>query len=102
MQAMLLQRLGVTKSLRSPYDHIMMHLHDLMKGDAAYQRDCPQQTVAFAPGSTWVCFSDQTSHAVMSGQHMLEQTLHLPVSAMRDAAKAPLAVLESLWQQRLA
>jgi hypothetical protein len=100
-QAATLHRLGVTKSLRSPYDHIMMHLHDLMKADLDYQRNCPQQTVPFAPGSTWVCFSDQTSHAVMSGQFMLEQTLHPAVSVMQAPAKAPLAVLEALWQRPL-
>ena len=91
----------MTKSLRSPYDHIMMHLHDLMKADLDYQRECPQQRVAFAPGCTWVCFSDQASHAVMSGQFMLEQTLHPAVAVMQDAGKAPLAVLEALWQSRL-
>ncbi len=40
----------------------------------------------FPPGSVWVCFSDQTSHAVMSGQFMLEQTFFLPVK--RDGATA--------------
>ena len=100
-QAQAQHRIGVTKSLRSPYDHIMMHLHDLMKADLDYQRSCPQQTVAFAAGCTWVCFSDQTSHAVMSGQFMLEQTLHPAVAVMQDASKAPLSVLESLWQRPL-
>ena len=100
-QALALHRLGVTKSLRSPYDHIMMHLHDLMKADLDYQRNCPQQTVPFAPGSTWVCFSDQTSHAVMSGQFMLEQTLHPAVAVMQAPDKAPISVLEALWRRPL-
>ncbi|MCJ0762283.1 Kdo hydroxylase family protein [Variovorax terrae] len=91
-----LERLHVTKSLRSEYDHLMLYLHDLMKADLDYQRDCPQQTVAFPAGSTWVCFSDQTSHAVMSGQFMMEQTLHLPVAAMREPGCSPLACLERL------
>ena len=94
-QARLLAALHVTKSLRSRYDHTMMHLHDLMKADAAYQHDCPQQIVPFAAGATWVCFSDQTSHAVMSGQFMLEQTAQLPVAAMTAPGKSPLAVLQS-------
>ena len=79
----------------------MLQLHDLMKADLDYQRDCPQQTVPFAAGSTWVCFSDQTSHAVMSGQFMLEQTLHPAVAVMQRPDAAPLAVLERLWQARL-
>jgi hypothetical protein len=97
----LLQALRVTKSRRTHYDHLMLGLHDAMKADLAYQRDCVQQTLAFAPGSAWVCFSDQTSHAVMSGQHMLEQTFFLPPEAMRHPEHAPLAVLERLTGRRL-
>jgi hypothetical protein len=99
--ASLLQALHITKQRRTRYDHVMLHLHDAMKADLAYQRDCAQQTVPFAPGSVWVCFSDQTSHAVMSGQHMLEQTFFLPVAAMRHAEHAPLSVLERLTGARL-
>lgn len=95
-QASVLKTLHVTKSLRSEYDHLMLQLHDGMKADLDYQRDAPQQTVPFAAGSVWVCFSDQTSHAVMSGQHMLEQTLHLPATRQYDPSASPLAVLERL------
>jgi len=95
-QARLLQKLGITKSLRSEYDHLMLQLHDGMKGDAAYQQDAPQQTMAFAAGSAWVCFSDQTPHAVMGGQFMLEQTLHLPPEAQYNPASSPLAILTRL------
>lgn len=102
LKAAALHRLHVTKSRRSAYDHVMLHLHDLMKADLAYQRDCPQQTVPFAAGCTWVCFSDQTSHAVMGGQFMLEQTLHPAVAVMQQPGKSPLSVLEGLWQTRLA
>jgi hypothetical protein len=99
--ASLLHALRITKQRRTRYDHLMLHLHDAMKADLAYQRECAQQTVPFAPGSVWVCFSDQTSHAVMSGQHMLEQTFFLPVAAMRHAEHAPLSVLERLTGVRL-
>lgn len=101
-QARLLKTLHVTKALRSEYDHLMLQLHDGMKADLAYQRDAPQQTVPFAAGSVWVCFSDQTSHAVMSGQHMLEQTLHLPVGRMYNPSASPLAVLAHLTGRPLA
>jgi hypothetical protein len=95
-QAKLLQSLHITKSLRSEYDHLMLQMHDRMKADEAYQRDCPQQTVAFPSGSTWVCFSDHTVHAAMSGQHMLEQTFHLPVERQYAPAASPLAILTRL------
>jgi hypothetical protein len=77
--AWLLEKMRITKSRRTPYDHLMLGLHDAMKADLSYQRDCAQELVAFQPGSTWICFSDQASHAVLSGQFMLEQTFFLPV-----------------------
>lgn len=95
-QASLLHKLGVTKSLRSEYDHLMLQLHDRMKRDDAYQRDAPQVRVAFAPGSSWICFSDHTLHAAMSGQYMLEQTWHLPVAMQADPAASPLGILTRL------
>ena len=95
-QARALQALHVTKSLRSEYDHLMLQLHDGMKRDMAYQQNSPQETVPFPAGSVWVCFSDQTSHAVMSGQYMLEQTLHLPAGHAYDKAASPLAILQRL------
>lgn len=95
-QAKLLHRLRVTKSLRSEYDHLMLQLHDGMKSDLDYQKNAPQQTVPFPPGSVWVCFSDQTSHAVESGQYMLEQTLHLPPARQYNPDASPLAILRRL------
>jgi hypothetical protein len=95
-QARLLQALHVTKSFRSEYDHLMLQLHDGMKSDMAYQADSPQETAKFPPGSVWVCFSDQTSHAVMAGQYMLEQTLHLPASKQYNPDSSPLAILSRL------
>ena len=100
--AWLLRALRITKRRRSRYDHLMLQLHDAMKADLDYQRNSPQQEVAFAPGSAWICFSDQTSHAAMSGQFLLEQTFHLPLDAMADPAKSPLRVLERLAAMRLA
>lgn len=100
-QAKALHLLHVTKSLRSEYDHLMLQLHDGMKGDVDYQREAPQQTVHFPSGSTWVCFSDQTSHAVLSGQFMLEQTLHLPAQAQSDPQASPLAILQRLTNRPL-
>ena len=96
-----LQALRVTKSLRSEYDHLMLQLHDAMKGDMEYQRSSPQVSMPFPPGSVWVCFSDQATHAVMSGQYMMEQTLHLPASHAYDKAASPLAILTRLMGRPL-
>jgi hypothetical protein len=95
-QARALAMLGVTKSLRSEYDHLMLQIHDRMKADDGYQRDCPQLRFGFPPGSTWVCFSDQAVHAAMSGQHMMEQTFHLPAAKQYNPDASPLAILGRL------
>jgi hypothetical protein len=91
-----LHALGVTKSLRSEYDHLMLQLHDAMKSDAQYQQEAPQVAIAFPPGATWVCFSDQTPHAAMSGQYLLEQTMLLPPDHQYDNGASPLAILSRL------
>ena len=96
LQARLLDKLGITKSLRSEYDHLMLQLHDAMKSDDRYQREAPQQAMDFPPGTAWVCFSDQTAHAAMSGQHMLEQTFHLPVDRQYNREASPLGLLTAL------
>ena len=99
--AWLLQTLGITRSKRSEYDHLMLRLHDGMKRDGAYQRRAPQTLMAFAAGSVWICFSDQTPHAAMSGQFMLEQTMHLPVHRLYRPHASPLKTLERLTGRTL-
>lgn len=101
-QAKALQALHVTKSLRSEYDHLMLQLHDGMKSDLDYQASAPQETMPFPAGSTWICFSDQASHAVMSGQYMMEQTLYLPPGQEYDPSASPLAILTRLAGRPLA
>ena len=92
-QAKVLNALHVTKSLRSDYDHLMLQLHDGMKSDLDYQKNAPQVTFGFPPGCAWVCFSDQTSHAVMAGQYMMEHTLQLSPMHQYDRDASPLAIL---------
>ena len=94
-QAKVLNAFGITKSLRSEYDHLMLQLHDSMKRDLNYQRNCPQLTVEFPTGSVWICFSDQTSHAAMSGQFMMEQTFHLSALNQYNPNTSPLAILRN-------
>jgi len=100
-QAKALHLLHVTKSLRSEYDHLMLQLHDGMKRDMVWQQSCAQETVPFPAGSVWICFSDQATHAVMAGQYMMEQTLHLPADHAYDKAASPLAILTRLMGRPL-
>ena len=96
-----LRALGITRSRRRAYDHLMLQLHDAMKEDANYQATTSSQEIHFPPGSTWIVFSDQVAHAALSGQYMLEQSFYLPVGAMRDPTQSPLRVLEKLFDRNL-
>jgi hypothetical protein len=94
--ATLLRALRITKTRRTPYDALMLQLHDRMKEDGEFQSGSPQTAVDFPAGTTWMAFTDQVSHAASSGQYQLEQTFLLPVEAMVEPARSPLRVLEKL------
>ena len=97
-----LKALHVTKSTRTPYDHLMLSLHDTGKLDDAYQQSAPRERIDFPAGSTWVCFTDQVLHAALGGQFLLEQTFFLPVPCMGHPERSPLRVLERLTGRALA
>ena len=99
--AWLLAATGITKRRRTEYDHVMLQLHDRAKADAPFQRDSPQARVDFAPGTTWVVFSDQVLHAAMGGQHMMEQTFYLDVAQQQRPEASPRGTLERLLGREL-
>jgi 3-deoxy-D-manno-oct-2-ulosonic acid (Kdo) hydroxylase len=99
--AWLMKAIGVTKSYRTRYDHLMLAIHDAMKLDDEYQRRAMQNEFHFPAGSTWAAYTDQVSHAAIAGRHAFEQTFYLPVRSMADEAKAPLRVLERLTGRSL-
>lgn len=101
-KSQILRAVGLTRGHRSAYDHYMLGLHDTMKGDTQYQRQCPQYEIAFPAATSWMVFTDQVSHAAMVGQYVFEQTFHVPVPSLRDPATAPLRVLERLLNRTLA
>jgi len=99
--AWLMHLTGITKRRRTEYDHLMLRLHDRAKADAAFQATSPQAHVDFAPGTTWVCYSDQVLHAAMGGQHMLEQTFLLDGKHLCQPETSPLRTLERLLHRSL-
>ena len=100
--AWLLRQFGITKGRRSEYDRIMLRLHDAGKLDAGYQSAAPRAELTFAAGTTWLCFTDQVLHAALAGHCALEQTFHLPITAMTHPERSPLRVLERLAGRVLA
>jgi len=99
--AWFLRAAGLTKSTRTAYDHLMLEIHDGMKRDDRYQERFTANDYYFTAGSTWIAFSDQVSHAAISGQHAFEQTFYVPVSAQASPSTAPLRVLERLMGRAL-
>jgi hypothetical protein len=98
---LLLKLLKITKGLRTDYDHYMLQIHDAMKSDASYQMTVPQEEIQFPANSSWIVYTDQVSHAAMSGQHVLEQTFHLPAKGLYNKETAPLYVLEKFFDKAL-
>lgn len=94
IRAKLLHWVKATKTLRSPYDHFMLNLHDQMKLNDTYRQTLKKQRFDFPAQSTWLVFTDQVSHAALGGQHLLEQTFYLPVSAMKNPEHSPLKQFE--------
>lgn len=94
--------LGVPGAARSPYDRFMLHFHDYLKENAAFQAGCRKVRMEFPPLGTWLAFTDGVPHAVLSGQFALEQTLLIPPSALVAPQRAPVRVLEALCGQPLA
>lgn len=87
---------GGAQRRRSPYDRLMLRLHDHLKQDADFQASCAARTVSFPSGTCWVVFTDAVAHAVLSGCFALEQTVIVPLAAMQEPERAPIRVLERL------
>jgi hypothetical protein len=90
------QRLGLTRGRRTDYDRLMLALHDRAKADEAYQANAPRRRIEFAPGDTWLVFTDAAPHAALAGKNAFEQTFLLPVESLTDEAASPLRTLERL------
>jgi hypothetical protein len=86
---------------RTPYDEFMMQLHNLMKEDSEFQLGCSRQKVQFAPGSSWMVYTETVPHAVLAGQYALEQTFLVDPAVMVVPESAPVRVLEKMAGARL-
>jgi len=97
----LLRALGARKSLPSAYDAFMLGFHDFLKNNAEFQAG-EKEAISFPPGATWIVLTDMVSHAVLSGQFALEQTVILSRESLVAPEKAPIAILERLAGRPLA
>ncbi len=93
--------LGAKLPDRSPYDEFMLKFHHYLKSNAEFQQNGRTETAVFPPGATWISFTDQVAHAVVSGQYALEQTCIVPFAAMVHPELAPVTVLQKLARRKL-
>jgi hypothetical protein len=97
-----LRAVGLPIVARSAYDEFMLRFHHFLKANQDYQeREATKVTHRFPPGSTWIVFTDMVSHAVLSGQYALEQTLIVARASLALPDRAPIAILERLAGARL-
>ncbi len=59
------------------------------------------QEIHFPPGSTWIVYTDQVSHAAMSGQYVFEQSFYLPIHGLKNESTSPLRTLEHFLNCKL-
>jgi hypothetical protein len=74
----------------------MLRFHDYLKRNDDFQKNAPREEFSFAPGATWMVFTDGVSHAVLSGRHALEQTFLISRDSLASPESAPIGVLERL------
>ncbi len=92
----LLSNVGLPVVDRPPYDQFMLRFHHWLKESETFQRDCPKDRWEFPPQSTWIVFTDTTSHSCISGQYALEQTFIVRKGSLAWPEKAPIAILERM------
>lgn len=92
----LARAVGIRSLARSPYDRWMLGFHHFLKANEEFQRTSHRSRWEFPPLATWMVFTDTVSHAVLSGQFALEQTLIISQHSLVRAEKAPVRILERL------
>jgi hypothetical protein len=100
-EAWALRRLGITRAMRTPYDALMLGLHDAAKLDEAYQKGAPRREAVFPAGASWIVYTDSVVHAAIQGRFALEQTFYPPLEAMAAPDAAPARILERMTGRRL-
>jgi hypothetical protein len=94
-----LVRLGVREALvldSSPYDRLMRRFHNYMKDTPDFQSGREDyEELRFGPGSAWMVFTDNVSHASISGQHALVNTFIVRLEACRLPQLAPINILRT-------
>ena len=92
--------LGLKLNGSSPYDSWMLNFHNFLKENDEFQKTCRKDKWEFPPNSSWIVFTDMVSHAVLSGQYALEQTVVVDKQDLVLPEKAPIQILKRLYAAR--
>jgi hypothetical protein len=98
----ILRWFAIGRARYSAYDRFMLRFHDYLKENSAFQAGGEKTRLEFPPGSSWLAYTDGLPHAVLAGQHALEQTFIIPPDALVAPEEAPIRVLEALCGRPLA
>ncbi len=96
-----IRKAGVKMPLRSPYDVFMLNMHNFLKENEEFQKNCPKDAWEFPPNSCWAVYTDLVSHAALSGQYALEQTFLIPHKALLFPDRSPVSILERLSKRNM-
>lgn len=97
-----LRAFGAPLPNRSAYDRFMLRFHDYLKANSQYQTHGAKTRLEFPPLATWLVYTDGVPHAVLSGQHALEQTFIISRAGLVTPQAAPISILEKLCGRPLA
>ena len=84
---------------RTAYDVFMLRFHDFLKANDHFQEQCPKRYWTFAPGSSWLAFTDSVSHAALRGRFALEHSYFVPTHVLFMPATAPIAYFRGMSEQ---
>ena len=73
------------------YDRFMLHLHDRLKQDDAFQERSPKKCWQFPPGAAWLVFTDGIAHAELRGRFVLEFGYRIALKSLVCPELAPFA-----------
>jgi hypothetical protein len=78
---------------RSAYDAFMLRLHNFLKANADYQKNCPKRVWQFPPGSAWMVLTDTATHAALRGRFALEHSYFVAPETLALPEESPAALL---------
>jgi hypothetical protein len=78
---------------RSGYDAFMLRLHNFLKANADYQKNCEKRVWQFPPGSAWMVLTDTATHAALRGRYALEHSYFLAPHTLALPEESPPALL---------